>query len=160
MQAPNPQTPSLLDLCNTSTHTCDKKHKLSCLWLQDHSWRFRSSTPLMAREDSNFYNTGSWDSLRNNTGRIYKRAFLVQNPRYKRGTLFPLWKAFLKTCLGFPLYTKRSRTKTLILNGLELLFGLNSNSADTILDRSSLTFDRSSFAILHSKFLHSARFKL
>ena len=72
--------------------------------------------------------------------------------------LFP--KALTKTCLEFPLYTRRSRSETLILNGLELLFGLNSNSADTILDRSSLTFDRSSFAILHSKFLHSARFKL
>ena len=65
-------------------------------------------------------------------------------------------KAFLKMCLGFPLYTRRIRSETLILNGLELLFGLNSNSADKILDRSSLTFDRSSFAILHNKFLHLA----
>ena len=69
-------------------------------------------------------------------------------------------KSLLKTCLGFPLYTRKSRSETLILNGLELLFGLNSNSTDTILDQSSLTFDRSSFVILHSKFLHSARFKL
>ena len=60
---------------------------------------------------------------------------------------------FLKTCLGFPLYTRRSRSETLILNGLELLFGLNSNSADTILDRSS-------FAIVHNKILHSTQFKL
>ena len=26
MQAPNSQTPSLLGICNTSTHTCDKKN--------------------------------------------------------------------------------------------------------------------------------------
>ena len=65
-------------------------------------------------------------------------------------------KAFLKMCLGFPLYARRIRSETLILNGLELLFGLNSNSAEKILDRSSLTFDRSSFAILHNKFLHLA----
>ena len=69
-------------------------------------------------------------------------------------------KAFLKTCLEFPLYTRRIKSKTLILDGLELLFGLNSNSTDKILDQSSLTFDRSSFAILHSKFLHLAQFKL
>ena len=69
-------------------------------------------------------------------------------------------KSLLKTCLGFPLYTRKSRSETLILNGLELLFGLNSNSTDTILDRSSLTFNRSSFVILHSKFLHSTQFKL
>ena len=69
-------------------------------------------------------------------------------------------KSLIKMCLGFPLYTRRSRSETLILNGLELLFGLNSNFANTILDRLSLTFNRLSFAILHSKFLHSARFKL
>ena len=32
------------------------------------------------------------------------------------------------------IYTRRSRSETLILFGLELLFGLNSNSIDTILD--------------------------
>ena len=32
-------------------------------------------------------------------------------------------KPFLKMCLGFPLYTRRSRSKTLILFGLELLLG-------------------------------------
>ena len=82
---------------------------------------------------------------------------------YKRGTrctLISLSKALIKTRLGFPLYTKRSRFETLILNGLELLFRLNSNSADTILDRSSLTLDQLSFAILHSKFLRLAPFKL
>ena len=124
MQAPNPQTPSLLGLCNTSTHTCDKKHKLSCLWLQDHLWRFRLSVALMTREGSNFYNTGSWDSSRNNTDRRYERSFWVQNPRYKEGTLFSLWKALLKTCFGFPLFTRRSISETLILFGLELLLGL------------------------------------
>ena len=41
----------------------------------------------------------------------------------KRGTLFSLRKALLKTCLGFPLYTRRSRSETLILNGIELLLG-------------------------------------
>ena len=113
----------------------------------------------MSREGSNFYNIGFWDSLRNNTGRRHEKTFWVQNPRYKRDTLFSLYKVFLKMCLGFPLYTRISRFETLILNRLELLFKLNSNSADTILDWSSLTFDRSSFAILHSKFLHSARFQ-
>ena len=33
------------------------------------------------------------------------------------------------------------------------------NFGTTCFDRLSLTFDQSSFAILHSKFLHSARFK-
>ena len=28
MQAPNPQTPSLLGICNTNTHTCDFKTPL------------------------------------------------------------------------------------------------------------------------------------
>ena len=124
MQALNPQTPSLLGLCNRSTHTCDKKLKLSCLWLQDHPWKLRSSAPLMTREGSNFYNTGSWDISRNNTGRKYERTFWVQNPRYKEGTLFSLWKALLKMCLGFSLYTRRSRSETLILFRLELLLGL------------------------------------
>ena len=149
MIASNPRTTSFLGLYNTSTHTCGKKYKLSYLWLQDHPWRFRSSAPLMAREGSNFYNTRSWDSSRNNTGRRHKRAFWIQNPKYKRDTLFSLLKTFLKTCLGFPLYTRRSRFETLILNRFELLFRRNSNSIDTILDQSS-------FAILHSKFLHSA----
>ena len=98
MQVPNPRTPSLLRLCNKSTHTCDKKHKLLCLRLQDHPWRFRLSVPLMTREGSNFYNTESWDSSRNNTGR-----------RHERGILLSL-KNLIKTCLGFPLYT---RSKTL-----------------------------------------------
>ena len=124
MQAPNPQTPSLLGLCNTSTHTCDKKQKLSCLWLQEGLWRFRLSVALMTREGSNFYNTGSWDSSRNNTDRRYERSFWVQNPRYKEGTLFSLRKALLKTCFGFPLFTRRSISETLILFGLELLLGL------------------------------------
>ena len=34
-------------------------------------------------------------------------------------------KTLLKTCLEFPLYTKRNRYETLNLFGLELLFGLN-----------------------------------
>ena len=63
---------------------------LSYLWLQDYPWRFRSSAPLMTRECNNFYNTGSWDSSRNNTNRKYERVFWVQNPRNKRGTLFSL----------------------------------------------------------------------
>ena len=101
-----------------------RKHKLSCLWLQDHLWRFRSSTPLMTREGSNFYNIGSWDFSRNNTDRRYERRFWVQNPRYKEGTLFSLWKALLKMCFGFSIYTRRSKSETLILFGLELLLGL------------------------------------
>ena len=76
------------------------QHKLSYLWVQDHFWKFRSSAPLMTREDSNFYNTGSWDFSRNNTSRRYERDFWIQNPRYKKGTLFSLWKALLKMCLG------------------------------------------------------------
>ena len=91
-------TTSFLDLCKTSTHTCDKKHKLSCLWLQYYSWKLRSSAPLMTREGSNFY-IGSWYFLRNNTG------------IYKRGTLFSLWKV-LKTLsrvsLWCPLNTRKN----------------------------------------------------
>ena len=88
--------------------------------------------------------------------RLY-RAFgyktLDLQKRHKMHFNLSLSKALIKTCLRFPLYTRRSRFETLILNGLELLFELNSNSADTIIDRSS-------FVILQSKFLHSARFKL
>ena len=90
MIAPSPWTTSFLGLCNTSTRTCDKKYKLSCLWLQDYPWKFRLSAPLMTIEGSNFYNTRSWDFSRNNTGRKHERAFWVQNPRYKRGTLLSL----------------------------------------------------------------------
>ena len=120
MIAPSSRTTSFLSLCNTSTHTCDKKHKLSYLWLQDHPWRFRSSTPLMTREGSNFYNTGSWDSSKNNIGSRHQRAFWVQNPRYKRGTLISLWKA-LKTLprvsLWCPLNTEKNGSR----------FGLQTN---------------------------------
>ena len=70
--------------------------------------------------------------------------------------LSSLFKRPYKNVLKVPLYIGRSRSETLILNRLELLFGLNSNSTDTILNQLSLTFDRSSFAILDSKFLHSA----
>ena len=62
------------------------------------------------------------DSSHNSTKTL--KSFWVQNPRSaKRHTLLSL-KSLLKTCLGFPLYTRRSRPETLILNGLELLFGL------------------------------------
>ena len=145
MQSLNRRTPSLLGLCNTSTHTCDKKHKLSYFWLQDHPWRFRLLAPLMTREGNNFYKTESWDSSRNNTGRRHKRAFWVQNPRCKRGPLFSL-ESLIKTCLGFPLYTRRSRSETLILFGLNEQLGLNKNSADMCFDQLSLSLDRSNQA--------------
>ena len=132
MQALRPWTHSFFGLCKTQTptfvtlrlHSKVYQHKLSCLWLQDHPWRFRSSAPLMTREGSNFFNTRSWDCSGNNISRRYERAFWVQNSWYKRGTLFSLWKVLLKMCLGFPLYTRRSRSETLILFGLELLLGL------------------------------------
>ena len=143
MIALSPRTTFFLSLCNTSTHTCDKKHKLSCLWLQDHPWKFRSSAPLMTREGSNFYNTGFWDSSRNNTDRRHERAFWVETlDLQKRHTLLSL-KSFIKIWLEFPLYTRRIRSETLIFNRFELLFELNSNSANTTLNRSSLFFDRS-----------------
>ena len=98
MIAPSVQTTSFLGLCNTSTHTCDKKYKLSCLWLQDHSWRFRSTAPLMTREGNNFCKTGSWDSLRNNIGRRPERAF-VYKTLYKKEAHYSLsekpWKPYL-----------------------------------------------------------------
>ena len=132
MLAPSPQTTSFLDLqqpqffllVTLKLHSKVYQQKLSCLWLQEGLWRFRLSVALMTREGSNFYNTGSWDSSRNNTDRRYERSFWVQNPRYKEGTLFSLWKALLKTCFGFPLFTRRSISETLILFGLELLLGL------------------------------------
>ena len=50
---------------------------------------------------------------------------LLRNPKIqKRHTLLSL-KNLIKTCLGFPLYTRRSRPETLILFWLKLLFGLN-----------------------------------
>ena len=51
------------------------------------------------------------------------------------------------------IYTKRSRSETLILFGLELLFGLDSNSTDMILDRSSLFLDRLNLADFEVFFL-------
>ena len=48
----------------------------------------------------------------------------TKNPRYKEGTLFSLWKALLKMCFGFSIYTRRSIFETLVLFGLELLLGL------------------------------------
>ena len=104
-------------------HSKVYQHKLSYLWLQDHPWRFRSSTPLMTSDGSNFYNTGSWVSSRNNTSRRYERVFWIQNPRYKKRHTFLTLKSLTKTCLGFPLYTRRSIFETLILNRLELCLG-------------------------------------
>ena len=80
-------------------------------------------------------------------------SFWVQNPKSTKEAHSYLSKGLLKTCLRFSLYTRRSRPKTLILNGLELLFGLNTNSADMILDRSSLFLDRSNQAISELFFL-------
>ena len=80
-------------------------------------------------------------------------SFWVQNPKSTKEAHSYLSKGLLKTCLRFSLYTRRSRPKTLILNGLELLFRLNTNSADMILDRSSLFLDRSNQAISELFFL-------
>ena len=80
-------------------------------------------------------------------------SFWVQNPKSTKEAHSYLSKSLLKTCLRFSLYTRRSRPKTLILNGLELLFGLNTNSADMILDRLSLFLDRSNQTISELFFL-------
>ena len=149
MIAPSPRTTSFLGLCNTSTHTCDKKHKLSYLWLQDHPWRFRSSTPLMTREGSNFYNTGSWDSSKNNAGSRHQRAFWVQNPRYKRGTLISLWKA-LKTLprvsLWCPLNTEKMDHDLGFKRISYGLFMFANFCWSVTFDWSNIIFDRSSLA--------------
>jgi len=63
---------------NTNSPVCDSK--------TTHG----SSTPLMTRKGSNFYNTESGDVSKNNTGRRHERDFWVQNPGYKRGSLFSL----------------------------------------------------------------------
>ena len=64
------------------------------------------------------------DSSRNSTKTL--ESFWVQNPRSTKEAHSSLSKKpFLKTCLRFPLYTRRSRPETLILNELELLFELN-----------------------------------
>ena len=52
-----------------------------------------------------------------------RELFLVQNPRYKKRHTFLSLKSLTKTCLGFPLYTRRSGFETLILNRLELCLG-------------------------------------
>ena len=80
-------------------------------------------------------------------------SFWVQNPKSTKEAHSYLSKSLLKTCLRFSLYTRRSRPKTLILNGLELLFGLNTNSTDMILDRLSLFLDRSNQTISELFFL-------
>ena len=80
-------------------------------------------------------------------------SFWVQNPKSTKKAHSYLSKSLLKTCLRFSLYTRRSRPKTLILNGLEHLFGLNTNSADMILDRLSLFLDRSNQTISELFFL-------
>ena len=55
--------------------------------------------------------------------------------------------------LGFPLYTRKNIFEILIFNGLKLVFGLNSNSTDTTLDRSSLPFEQSNQANFEFSFL-------
>ena len=80
-------------------------------------------------------------------------SFWVQNPKSTKEAHSYLSKGLLKTCLRFSLYARRSRPKTLILNGFELLFRLNTNSADMILDRSSLFLDRLNQAISELFFL-------
>ena len=57
---------------------------------------------------------------------IFQGITPVENMRelFRNKTLLSL-KSLIKTCLGFPLYTGRSRLETLILNGLEQLFGFN-----------------------------------
>ena len=80
-------------------------------------------------------------------------SFWVQNPKSTKEAHSYLSKSLLKTCLRFSLYTRRSRPKTLILNGLELLFGLNTNSTDMILDRLSLFLDWSNQTISELFFL-------
>ena len=56
------------------------------------------------------------------------REFFGTKPQiYKRGTRFTLislLKNLIKMCLRFPLYTRRRRSETLILNGLNCCLGL------------------------------------
>ena len=58
-----------------------------------------------------------------NMSNIDFREVWVQNPKTKRGTLISLSLQCQKRGLRFPLYSGRSRSETLILNGLKLLFG-------------------------------------
>ena len=50
-------------------------------------------------------------------------SFWVQNPRSTKEAHSSLSEKPFKNVLRVPLYTRRSRSETLILNGFELLFG-------------------------------------
>ena len=77
-----------------------QQNKLTCLWLWDSTQRFWISLNIDL-VSSNFYNIGSWDFSRNNTGRRYKRAFgyktLDLQKRHKMHSNLSkkLWKPFL-----------------------------------------------------------------
>ena len=96
------------------------------------------------RSHKRFTQTAIWATL---------ERFWVQNPKYKkgtRGTQISL-NSRLKTCLGFPLYTGRNRSETLILMGLGWVRNSIEKTICTTFDRSSLIHDRSSHVDLHSK---------
>ena len=70
MQVPNTQTPSFLGFTPTQTallvtlrsYSKVQQHKLSCLWLQDHPWRLRSSTIVdLVAATSDLLNLMIWE---------------------------------------------------------------------------------------------------
>ena len=157
MQVSNPWTPFFLDsLPNTST--------LACVFFkfqwQQLEWSSRCGELLLLenpkfmwrkapqRSHKRFTQTVIWATIQLSSNQDFREVW-VQNPKTKRGTrgiLISLSLQSQKRGLGFPLYSGRSRSETLILNGLKLLFGPTYNSADTIFDWSSLFFDRSNQA--------------
>ena len=119
VQASNPQTISFLDSPqDTSTPAYVSLSFNGSNWI-DHQGvdNISSLRKALHRSYKRFTQTTIWATL---------ERFWVQNPKYKggtRGTLISLSLPSQKCDLGFPLYSGRSRSETLILNGLKLLFG-------------------------------------
>ena len=113
MQAPNPQTPSLLGLCNTSPHTCDKKKKnsLVCDSKTTHEGLEHPHLWWLAKAATS--TTPNLEILQGLTPVEDKREFFGYKTLdlQKRHTLLSL-KSLIKTCFGFPLYTGSALLET------------------------------------------------
>ena len=156
MIAPSPHTPSFFDLQKPQVLLLINLDLLECSLCN--SWNNHQVLDVNLDLDSSicvYEGKHLSDLIKDSSHNLTKtlESFWVQNPKSTKEAHSYHSKSLLKTCLRFSLYTRRSRPKTLILNGLELLFGLNTNSADMILDRLSLFLARSNQTISELFFL-------
>ena len=134
MQAPNPWTPSFLDSPqDTSTHACVSLGFNGNNWI-DHQGveknLFLENPKLVWKKafqgfHKRFIQITIWATIQLLSNQDFREVW-VQNPKTKRGTRGTLisLSSVSKTWLRVPLYSGRSRSETLIFNGLKLLFGL------------------------------------